>query len=134
MTETPDVPIPITPTATSGTTTREQHRRNTAEQDAIEDSEKNSYEPKQKDKEPFKGTIDKMDGHVFQLPEESRRANQFTLTIEALQNYAKLVYEYPKDLGPLFETPCREAIIPLPSDHPPFGADGVTRVNCDHRF
>jgi hypothetical protein len=95
--------------STGGTMTRDQHRRNTAAVDqdaAIEDSEKVTT-TKKKEKESFRGKIEKMDGHVFQLPEEGRKGNQFTQTLEALENYATIEYEHAKDLGPLFESPPR---------------------------
>ena len=65
--------------STSGVTTREQHRRNNAEQDAVEDSERTESKDtskKEKDKHGFKGKVEKMDGNVFQLPEESKKGNQ----------------------------------------------------------
>jgi hypothetical protein len=124
----PPAPIP------GGTTTRDQHRRNTAEQEAIEDSEKVTYEHKKKEnKETFKGKIEKMDGNVFQLPEEGRKGNQFTLTLEALENYATIEYEHAKDLRPLFESPCCKAKLKEPPDLPPMSSDGVLRVTRDHR-
>ena len=69
MTEKSDSPTPITTTPVTnigGTTTRQQHRRNTAEQDAIEDGESSGHEPKRITKEVFKGTVGKMEGNVFQ--------------------------------------------------------------------
>ena len=75
-----------------------------------------------------------MEGNVFQLPEESKKANQFTLTIEALHNYATAIYDRPEDLRPLFETPSRAALIDEPPDLPPLSVDGVTRVTRDHRL
>ena len=137
MTEKSDSPTPITTTPVTnigGTTTRQQHRRNTAEQDAIEDGESSGNEPKRIIKEAFKGTVEKMEGNVFQLPEESKKANQFTLTIEALHNYATAIYDRPEDLRPLFETPSRAALIDEPPDLPPLSVDGVTRVTRDHRL
>jgi hypothetical protein len=124
---------PVPPTG--GTMTRDQHRRNTAaaEQDAaIEDSEKSTM-TKKKEKEAFRGKIEKMDGNVFQLPEEGRKGNQFTQTLEALENYATIEYEHAKDLGPLFESPSREATLDEPPDLPPMSSDGTTRVTRDHR-
>jgi hypothetical protein len=119
-----------------GTTTRDQHRRNNAEQDAIEDSEKQPSETKRKDrdKENFKGKVDKMGGNVFQLADEGRKGNQYTLTLEALADYAAIELERPKDLSPLFESPCATPTILEPSDQPPMSADGVNRVTRDHRL
>jgi hypothetical protein len=114
-----------TPTPTVGaTTTRNQHQRNNAEIDAIEDD---------KDKDTFKGKVDKLDGNVFQLSEEGRKGNQFTVTLEALEAYTTIEYESAKDLKPLFETPCRIAKIKVPSDQAPMLADKVTRATRDHR-
>ena len=126
------------PTATpkiGATTTREQTRRIVAEQDAIEDSNRQSYDTRKKDKEKdlFKGKIEKMDGHVFQLAEESRKGNQFSQTLEALQHYATIEFEYAKDLAPLFETPSKDVILAEPEDFPPMSSDGVTRVTRDNR-
>jgi hypothetical protein len=125
----PSAPVP----GGTGTTTRDQHRRNTAEQEAIEDSEKATHEHKKKDRETFKGKIEKMDGNVFQLPEEGRKGNQFTLTLEALANYATIEYDHAKDLRPLFESPCSKAKLKEPPDLPPMSSDGVTRVPREHR-
>jgi hypothetical protein len=99
-------------TTTTGTVTREQQRRNNAEQDAIDDSDskagitdKTSTEAKTKARELFKGKVDKMDGHVFQLAEEGRKGNQFTQTMEALENYVAIELDHAKDLAPLFASP-----------------------------
>jgi hypothetical protein len=128
-------PPPVVPTTTAGTTiTRDQQRRNNAEQEAIEDSEKAAPDYKKKDKDTFKGKIEKMDGNVFQLPEEGRKGNQFTLTVEALSNYATIEYDHAKDLVPLFESPCRKATIKAPPDLPPMSSDGVNRVPREHRL
>jgi hypothetical protein len=129
-----------TATAGSGTTTggsiitREQQRRNAAEQDAIDDTEKTPHEHKKKDKELFKGKVEKMDGHVFQLPEEGRKGNQFSQTLEALENYATIEFDHAKDIGPLFESPCKAVTITVPSDYPPMSTDGINRVTRDHRL
>jgi Reverse transcriptase (RNA-dependent DNA polymerase) len=125
----------VTPTPAASTpVTREQQRRNTAEQDAIDDSDKTQNEHKKKEKDAFKGKVEKMDGNVFQLAEEGRKGNQFTQTLEALQDYAAIELEHAKDLSPLFGTPCCNATIPQPSDQPPMSADGVNRVTRDHRL
>jgi hypothetical protein len=79
-------PAATIPGSIGGTVTREQQRRNTAEQDAIEDGESRRInESKKKEREPFKGKVDKLDGHVFQLAKESRKGNQYTQTLEALE-------------------------------------------------
>jgi hypothetical protein len=122
LTSTPPVPV-------GATTTREQQRRITAEHDAIDDSEWTNTDFKKKDKETFKGKIDKMDGNVFQLAEEGRKGNQYTQTLEALQHYANIELEHAKDLTPLFGTPCNEVVLTPPSDLPPAAA--VTR---EHRL
>ena len=144
MPETPPTttPVPATyaaaATANVGATTRSQYRQN-AERDAIEDGDAGSgtHETKHKDKnkeELFKGSTEKMGGHVFQIPGEAKKVNQFTHTIEALQNYATATYDHPEDLRPYFDTPSGDATIPEPADLPPFTADGVTRVTRDHRL
>jgi hypothetical protein len=128
-------------TTSTGTVTREQQRRNNAEQDAIDDSEskasttdKASTEAKTKARELFKGKVEKMGGHVFQLAEEGRKGNQFTQTMEALENYVAIELDHAKDLAPLFGSPAKKATIDEPDDQPPFGSDGITRVTRDHRF
>jgi hypothetical protein len=142
MSDTTDTPKVIPPqpsyaaaasNTTGSTITREQHRKNTAEQDAIEDSDKSANDHKKKEKENFKGKIDKMDGNVFQLAEESRKGNQFTQTMEALQSYVTIELDNSKDLAPLFETPSAKPAIIEPSDHPPMSIDGINRVTRDHR-
>jgi hypothetical protein len=127
-------PTPSPTTTVAGTTTREQHRRNNAELDALDDSDKSPQEAKKKEKEHFKGKVVKMDGNVFQLSEEGRKGNQFTQTLEALQNYASIELEHAKDLLPLFETPCKTPTITQPFDLPPMSSDGTTRVTRDHRL
>ena len=121
-----------------GATTREQRRRDTEEANAAEDSERSSGDNprkkgKEKEKEIFKGKVEKMGGNVFQLAEEGRKGNQFTQTLEALKNYAAIELEYAKDLGPLFESPSRKAELTEPEDLPPMSADKVNRVTRDHR-
>jgi Reverse transcriptase (RNA-dependent DNA polymerase) len=143
MSDTADTPPKVIPSqssyatavthATGATTTREQHRKNTAEQDAIDDSEKPAGDHKKKEKEIFKGKIDKMDGNVFQLAEESRKGNQFTQTMEALQSYVTIELDNSKDLAPLFETPSSTPTIAEPKDDPPLSSDGVNAVTRDHR-
>ena len=128
-------PTPISKIDIRGATTREQARRIAAEQDAIEDSDKQGHDARMREKEKdfFKGKIDKMDGHVFQLAEESRKGNQFSQTLEALQNYTTIEFEHAKDLAPLFKTPAQDIFLPEPDDFPPMSSDGVTRVNWDNQ-
>jgi hypothetical protein len=128
-------PTSVPPVPAGGTTTRDQQRRSNAEHEAIEDSDKtgHEYKKKEKEKDVFKGKIDKMDGNVFQLPEEGRKGNQFTLTLEALENYTTIEYDHAKDLGSLFESPCRAVKLKQPPDMPPMSSDGVNRVTRDHR-
>ena len=129
-------PTPTTtPTNVGATTTREQHRRNNAEHDAIDDGEKTQSENKRKDKDStFLGKVSKMSGNVFQLAEEGRKGNQFTQTLEALYDYAAIELEHATDLAPLFETPCKAATIKEPDDQPPMSSDQVNRVTRDHRL
>lgn len=128
---------PITTTTTSatpagsarGVATREQ-------QDATDDGERNKHHDtkrKEKEREIFKGKVDKMDGNVFQLSEESRKGNQFTKTLEALEDYATTELDHAVDLAPLFEIPSVDATIPEPNDEAPIGSDGK-RVTRDHRL
>ena len=60
-----------------------------------------------------------MGGHVFQLSEEGRKANQFTKTMETLRDYTVTYYEHAADLVSLFEIPSRGVVIPEPEDEPP---------------
>ena len=139
MADQPTLPPPAEGTnpPTTGAMTREQQRRATEENNAIEDSEKNSAdEPRKKgkEKETFKGKVEKMGGNVFQLAEEGRKGNQFTQTLEALKNYVAIEMDHAKDLAPLLESPSRAATLTEPSDLPPTGADGINRVTRDHRL
>ena len=90
--------------------TREQQRRTTKETNAIKDSERNlgdgsRKKGKDKDKETFRGKVEKMGGNVFQLAEEARKGNQFTQTLEALKDYVAIKMDHAKDLAPLLESP-----------------------------
>ena len=102
MPETPAAtPTPTTYAAAVGATTRSQFRQS-AERDAIEDGDASTstHDTKSKDKnkeEAFKGSTEKMGGHVFQIPGESKKVNQFTHTIEALRP--------PRRPAPLFQNP-----------------------------
>jgi hypothetical protein len=128
-------PATTAPGSTGGTsiTTRELQCRNTAEQEAIEDGDSRStYEHKKKD--TFKGKMDKMDGHVFQLAEESRKGNQFTTTLEALEDYTTIELDHAVDLAPLFQTPSSDVEITQPTDLAPMSSDGVNRVGRDHQL
>ena len=122
-----------------GATTREQQRRATKEANAVEDSKRNSGDGarkkgKEKEKEIFKGKVDKMGGNVFQLAEEGRKGNQFTQTLEALRDYVAIKMDHAKDLAPLLESPSRAATLTAPADQPPMSANGVSRVTRDHRL
>lgn len=74
-----------------------------------------------------------MDGNVFQLSEESRKANQFTKTLEALEDYATTELDNVVDLAPLFEIPSRDVVIPVPVDEAPFVSDGK-QLTRNHRL
>lgn len=121
-------------TAKSSITTREQHRRNTeatAEQDDTPSD--NRKKEKDQDKTAFKGKIDAMNGHVFQLAEEGRKANQFLQTMDALQDYTIIELDYPQDLQPFFLEQCQDARVLEPSNEPPMSSDGKTRVSVHSR-
>jgi uncharacterized membrane protein YgcG len=133
-------------TAVSSITTRSQKQKaaaaaaadanaNNNANNAADDNEKTPNDNnRKKDREVFKGKSDKMGGNVFQLAAEGRKANQYTLTIQALQNLANVEMDNAKDLAPFFEDPCREVVIDEPDDEPPMSADGTTRVGRDHRL
>jgi hypothetical protein len=131
--------------AVSSITTRSQKRKAAAAADAgginntpnnaADDTEKPQNDNHcKKEREPFKGKSEKMAGNVFQLAAEGRKANQYTLTIQALHNLANVEMENAKDLAPFFEDPCRDAKIEEPDDEPPMGKDGKTHVTRDHRM
>ena len=120
----------------AGVTTRsqqqqqQQQRRATEDAPAVDDSEANSDDgqhqrgrgkgrDKEKQNETFTGGITNMGGHVFQLSEEGRKANQFTKTMETLRDYTVTYYEHAADLVSLFEIPSRGVVIPEPEDEPP---------------
>lgn len=86
-------------------------------------------------KPTFRGKIDQMHGHVFQLPEESRKANQYKQTMEALRDYVILEFKDILDLMPFFEDPCQEPVIPVPPDEAPkFTECGKPVVPYEHRL
>jgi hypothetical protein len=119
----------------SGVTTRQQTKKLTDQQDAINDAEANDNNRKHhKPKAVFKGDVEKLNGKVFQLAEEGAKRNQFNETMNAIKRHMYLEYENVEDLAPLFQTPCADTKIDPPDDEPPFSADGKTRVNRDHRL
>ena len=122
---------------TTGATTRDQQRRTTEEENAIKDSKRNPGDSswikgKEKEKETFKGKVEKMGGNVFQLAEEGRKGNQFTQTLEAVKDYVAIELEHAKDLAPFFESPSKAATLNEPQDQPPMSADGINCVTRDH--
>ena len=123
----------------TGATTREQRRRTTKEANAIEDSERSlgdgsRKKGKDKEKEVFRGKVEKMGGNVFQLAEEARKGNQFTQTLEALKDYMAIELDHAKDLAPFLESPSQAATLTKPNDQPPMLTNGVNRVTRDHRL
>ena len=123
----------------TGVMTREQRCRATEEANAIEDSKRNLGDSarkkgKDKEKETFKGKVEKMGGNVFQLAAEGRKGNQFTQTIEALKDYVAIELEYAKDLAPLLESPSRATTLIKPDDQLPLSADRVNHVTRDHQL
>ena len=52
----------------------------------------------------FKGTTEEMDGHTFQLFEESNKSTQFDRTLEALAEYISKNLKNPGDISPLVKT------------------------------
>lgn len=128
--------VPLT-TTTGATTTRGQHRKNVAaESEAVDDGETNTSnhnENKKKEKDVFKGKVEKMGGNVFQLADENRKGNQFTHTLEALCDYATIELDHAQDLASLFLTNATTPSITAPTDEPPLLADKVTRAGLHHR-
>jgi hypothetical protein len=61
---------------------------------------RNNKDQKAKEKDLFKGEVEKMNRHVFQLPEEAKKPNQFTKTMEALQNYTVIEYGHTTKSAP----------------------------------
>ena len=130
--------VPATP-PTIGTVTRsQQNRQNTAEPDANDDEDSpaptTEKKKEKKEHEVFKGKVAELEGNVFQLPEEGRKANQFTKTMKAIKRYASLKYEHADDLTSLFESPCTTPTIPLPPDLPPTLPGTTTQVPKEHRL
>ena len=113
------------PPTVSSVTTRnmsaqqaQQARAAESEANAAEDSERGNNE-KRKDRTvpPFKGKCTKMNGNVFELPEEGRsKSNQFTETMTALYRYA---LDYVQDLDPLFASPPAAPKVPQPAAQAP---------------
>jgi hypothetical protein len=132
--------------AVSSITTRSQKQKaaaaaqadtggNNQNANGSDDNEKTQTDNnRKKERELFKGKFEKMAGNVFQLAAEGRKANQYTLTMQALHNFANVEMDNAKDLAPFFEDPCEDAEIEEPDDEPPMGSDGQTRVGRDHRL
>jgi hypothetical protein len=129
--------------AVSSVTTRSQQQKNeekaaaAAAQAAADGDDGNptnaSDHNRKKARKPFKGKSDKVSGHVFQLPAEGRKANQFSETMKAFRDYDNVELDNPQDLAPWFEEPCSHVVLVEPPDKPPFGANGVTPVTAHHR-
>jgi Reverse transcriptase (RNA-dependent DNA polymerase) len=98
-----------------------------------EESDKATFQKRNNPPDSFKGMEAKMHGNVFQLAEEGRKQNQFTLTLQALQDYVSIELDNPGDLSPLFETPPRAVVLQEPPDMPPFNADRTERVPTGSR-
>lgn len=118
-------PPPNQPTGVETRTGREQReqreetqRNAAAEEEGNRDQHRNRRGNKDKASR-FTGTVEGMHGNVFQLYEESRKANQFTKTMEALYKYAAVNCDYHRDLKPLFGRTMADAVVPQPSDDPP---------------
>jgi hypothetical protein len=125
-------------TAAASATTRAQKKANdeantAAYEAADQDNAGATHSNKKEHRAPFRGKSEKMDGHVFQLPAESKKASQYSETIKQLQNVVNIEMNHPGDVAPLFEDPPREATIAEPSDLPPFLTNGTTRAPAASR-
>ena len=81
-----------------------------------------------------------MDGHVFQLAEESRQPTQYTKTMKQFQRYVSVTMQHSTDLDPLFEKPAKEPVIAEPDDLPPIisgsikGGDAVRAAPQSRKY
>jgi hypothetical protein len=74
-----------------------------------------------------------MHGNVFQLAEEGRKPNQYTITMKALKYCANIELSYPDDLATLFDDNCTQPLIVQPSDEPPIECIRNNVVFKEHR-
>ena len=63
----------------------------------------------------FKGSIDGMNGHVFECYGESQTSTQFTRTCEELQSYATIHYKHGSDIQYMIKH-FDDLVIPEPTD------------------
>jgi hypothetical protein len=136
-------PLDATPPAMN---TRGQQQRSTSSTDNVKDNSDTDQESqsdtnnKKKDKDKntttvFKGNNAKLNGNVFQLAEEGRKANQFSLTLKALSDYAYIEFDHPKDIASLFKETCEKPTIEEPPDEPPANpTNAAKRVGQNHRL
>jgi hypothetical protein len=102
--------------AVSSVTTRSQQQKNeekaaaAAAQAAADGDDGNPTNACKKAREPFKGKLDKVSGHIFQLSAEGHKANQFSETMKAFRDYTNVELDNPQDLAPWFEEPCSHGI------------------------
>ena len=66
----------------------------------------------------FKGSIDGMNGHVFEMFSEGASTVQFTRTCEQLEGYVLRSYKYGTDLQTIIRT-MDDIVIDVPSDPVP---------------
>ena len=106
--------------------------RSRTEEQQERDAERESQETnrKDKDKKPyFKGGVTEMDGHVFQLHDESKKASQFSQTVEKLKSYARINLDNATDLDAFFERKMKEPDIKKPGATAPLDTEMKVNVH-----
>jgi hypothetical protein len=122
----PSIPSPAS--SVGGTTAAPAAVAPTADEAdrARQRSNNNNNNTNNKPREKFKGTVEKMHGHVFQMAGESHKPDQYTKTIEALAKYAAIELKpHGKDLVSLFANPPTEPVLITPPDMPPIISGSV---------
>jgi hypothetical protein len=114
------------PPSTAGAGTESGGASSTTGDTSRNQGNKNQGKPR----ETFKGKVAAMDGHVFQLAEESRQPNQYTKTMKQLQSYVSVVMKHSTDLDPLFAKPAGDPVISEPDDLPPIVSGTVKGGNA----
>jgi len=78
-------------------------------------------------KPKFKGETESMNGHVFQSPDESKDATQFTKTLEALEHHCTITYQ--SDFSSVFMEPPNCVLPSVDKPSPP--SANATQFNKD---
>jgi len=115
--------------SSSSRTTRSEQAENEEHDDnhgqnSSNNKSQQSGNKKTQEKSKFKGTIEGMNGHVFQLFEESKKANQFSNTLLALETYSNIELERPHDMASFFKNPMADPVFVHPDLEPPSVGSG----------